>query len=127
VSREAERLAKRRDGILSQIAGLNEIATNIARQAAQLDSETNGPSLSASARSLRTGTPSAPSAPSAPITPSTRSTPSTPATPRAASAKADEDEARTDTAAATDAAGTADAGTDTEQAKRAGAEQKASK
>src|SRR4029453_8545936 len=44
VSREAERLAKRRDGILSQIAGLNEIATNIARQAAQLDSETNGPS-----------------------------------------------------------------------------------
>jgi hypothetical protein len=40
IARETERLAKRRDGILSQISGLNDIATNIARQAAELDSAT---------------------------------------------------------------------------------------
>jgi vacuolar-type H+-ATPase subunit H len=43
VARETERLAKRRDGILTQIAGLNEIASNIARQAAELDVETAAP------------------------------------------------------------------------------------
>ncbi len=55
---ETERLAKRRDGILTQIAGLNEIASNIARQAAELDPRprprrTSAPST-ASRRSRRT-------------------------------------------------------------------------
>ncbi|ADB34006.1 hypothetical protein Kfla_4990 [Kribbella flavida DSM 17836] len=50
IARETERLAKRRDGILAQIAGLNDIASNIARQAAELDSETAAPAYSPFAR-----------------------------------------------------------------------------